>query len=143
MLHSLSSYGFTGRIFSFIKSFQMKVIINGNPLRLKRSTFSSQSNSLSTFYKLFAQEYTPNFFFNISAHDITIYGCNSKYNNTRGGWPATFSVWKIKLMAFHHYRVNLEYSLIAMDGCSFRESRCNERLLGLNLNPKLKRNWNI
>lgn len=56
----------------------------------------------------------------------------------RKNWLITFTASKTKQVTFHHHRKDTEFSRIAMNRCSLRETPHLERLLRLKINPGLK-----
>ena len=166
LLHKISSYGISGRIFSVIKSFlsgrTMKVVVNGQTSGEHTINAGVPQGSVlgPTLFLLFINDLPDGVlrsFINIYADDTTLYGVTSKDLKHEGlasnlsndlnsivdwgkKWLVAFNKTKTKLLSFHHHRVTPSLPPISMDGSVLAEAPNFDKLLGLKFTSNLK--WN-
>ena len=165
LLHKISSYGISGRVFSVIKSFltgrSMKVVVNGQSSGEHNINAGVPQGSVlgPTLFLLFINDLPDGVkesFINIYADDTTIYGVTKKGILDHEGlatnlstdlkhivdwgkkWLVTFNKSKTKLLTIHHHHERPILPHIIMDGSKLDEAPNFDKLLGLKITPKLE-----
>ena len=164
LLHKLTSYGISGRVYSLIKSFltgrKMKVVVNGQSSEILGTNAGVPQGSVlgPTLFLLFINDLPDSLirsFIDIFADDSTIYGLTSKKVNHADlasnlssdlsvtvhwgeKWLVKFNASKTKLVTFHHHRDTPDIPTISMDGIALEESPSLDKLLGLKFSSDLK-----
>ena len=169
LLHKLSSYGISGRIYSIIKSFRssrsMKVVVNGQSSKVHAINAGVPQGSVlgPTLFLIFINDLPDRVirsFINIFADDTTIYGTTSKNLNhsdlapnlssdlsviVQWGtkWLVRFNASKTKLITFHHYRGTPVFPPVTMGGTMLDESPSLDKILGLKFTPHTNKEYCI
>ena len=166
LLHKLTSYGISGKVFAIVKSFlsdrSLKVVINGQASEARSINAGVPQGSLlgPTLFLLFINDLPKHIISSlvtIYADDTTLYGSTSvsvsdqklatdlsddlehvvQWGKT---WLVSFNASKTKLVSFHHHQTDPGFHPVVMDASTLSESVHLDRLLGLKLTQDLK--WN-